>query len=152
MFQNGYMYQGFNQAYPQPYQDRLAQLQSQYQQTMPQNTPQPMQNGSQGILWVQGEAGAKAYMMAPNTTILLMDSEGQRFYLKSTDMSGVPTLRTFKYTEVTSQPVPEEVLENKYVTRQEYDEIKGKVDGIIQSIDNLKPRNSRSKSEVSADE
>lgn len=152
MFQNGYMYQGFNQAYPQPYQDRLAQLQSQYQQTMPQNSPQPMQNGSQGILWVQGEAGAKAYMMAPNTTILLMDSEGQRFYLKSTDMSGVPTLRTFKYTEVTSQPVPEEVLENKYVTRQEYDEIKGKVDGIIQSIDNLKPRNSRSKSEVSADE
>lgn len=152
MFQNGYMYQGFNQAYPQPYQDRLAQLQSQYQQTMPQNTPQLMQNGSQGILWVQGEAGAKAYMMAPNTTILLMDSEGQRFYLKSTDMSGVPTLRTFKYTEVTSQPMPEEVPENKYVTRQEYDEIRGKVDGIIQSIDNLKPRNSRSKSEVSADE
>lgn len=152
MFQNGYMYQGFNQAYPQPYQDRLAQLQSQYQQTMPQNTPQPMQNGSQGILWVQGEAGAKAYMMAPNTTILLMDSEGQRFYLKSTDMSGVPTLRTFKYTEVTAQTMPEEVPGNKYVTRQEYDEIKGKVDGIIQSIDNLKPRNSRSKAEVSTDE
>lgn len=148
MFQNGYMYQGYNQAY----QDRLAQLQSQYQQTIPQNSPQPMQNGSQGILWVQGEAGAKAYMMAPNTTILLMDSEGQRFYLKSTDMSGVPTLRTFKYTEVTSQPMQEEVPENKYVTRQEYDEIKGKVDGIIQSIDNLKPRNSRSKAEVSTDE
>ena len=152
MFQNGYMYQGYNQAYTQPYQDRLSQLQNQYQQTMPQVNPQPLQNGSQGLLWVQGDAGAKAYMMAPNMTVLLMDSEAQLFYLKSTDMSGVPTLRTFKYTEVTSQPVLEEVQDSKYVTRQEYDEIKGKVDGIIQSIENIKPKNTRNKVEVIADE
>lgn len=50
--------------------------------------------------WVQGETGAKSYLVAPNTTVLLLDSENQRFYLKSADASGMPMpLRTFEYTE-----------------------------------------------------
>lgn len=123
--------------YSQPYQERLAQLQNQYQQAMPQT---PAQNG-QSLLWVQGEAGAKAYMMTPNTTVLLMDSEGQKFYLKSTDMSGVPSMRTFKYTEVTSTPVFEQDKQIKYVPREEFDDIKSKVNGILQMVDELKQKN-----------
>lgn len=129
-------YPAYQQPYPQPYQDRLSQLQSQYQQTMPQQTV------NQGLLWVQGEAGAKSYLVAPNTTVLLMDSEGSRFYLKSTDNAGMPNLRTFEYTEV-QQSAPEapqmasENLDNKYVTRQEYSELRDKYEDILEKLNNF---------------
>lgn len=82
---------------PYPYQDQLAQL---------RNTPmfQPIQRDPSGLNWVQGEAGAKSWILAPGSTVLLMDSEAQRFYLKSSDQSGVPTMRTFEYTEVGVKP------------------------------------------------
>lgn len=61
-----------------------------------QPAPQPQQNG---INWVQGIAGAKAFMVAPGQTAFLMDSEGQTFYMKSADQSGMPTLRVFDFQE-----------------------------------------------------
>lgn len=65
-----------------------------------QPAPQPQQNG---IQWVQGIAGAKAFMVAPGQTAFLMDSEGQTFYMKSADQSGMPTLRIFDFQERTQQ-------------------------------------------------
>ena len=81
--------------------DNLTQLRN--AQAMPQ--AQPMQVTSSqpanSIIWVQGETGAKSYPVAPNTTVLLMDSESGRFYLKTADHSGMPLpLRMFEYTEV----------------------------------------------------
>lgn len=71
------------------------------QPTMPQIMPQQQTSG--GINWVSGEAGAKAHLVAPNTTVMLMDSEASVFYLKSADMSGMPLpLRVFDYKERTS--------------------------------------------------
>lgn len=59
----------------------------------------PQQSGN-GITWVQGEEGAKAYIVAPGASVMLMDSEGQSFYIKSADASGMPMpLRVFDYTE-----------------------------------------------------
>ena len=111
-----------------PYQDRLMQLQNQYQNTMPQMPVQAPPQTNQGLLWVQGEAGAKSYLVAPNTTVLLMDSEAQRFYLKSTDGAGMPSLRTYEYAEIfQNQPAAtktqDENLDSKYVTRAEYDNL-----------------------------
>lgn len=60
-----------------------------------QQTQQPQQSG---IIWVQGEAGAKSYMVAPNTTVQLWDSESQTIYLKSADASGMPSMRILDYT------------------------------------------------------
>lgn len=130
----GYMNNGYGGYAPTPYynllqpqMDRLAQMQSQYQP--PQQTQIPQTN--QGILWVQGEAGAKSYLVAPNTSVLLMDSEESRFFIKTTDNAGMPTLRTFEYKEVgvnVSEPQkqPEISLDDKYVTRQEYNDLRGK--------------------------
>lgn len=124
-YMGGYNYgQYFNPLQPQ--MDRLAQMQAQYQQQQPQ-VPQT----NQGILWVQGEAGAKSYLVAPNTSVLLMDSENSQFYIKTTDQAGMPTLRTFAYQEVTGAPQngqkqPETNLDDKYVTRQEYNDLRGK--------------------------
>ena len=90
--------------------------------------PQPQTSTSTGIIWVQGEAGAKAYPVAPNTSILLMDSESGSFYIKTTDASGMPLpLRIFDYTErnvaQTQSPIPEvPVIDTSiYVTRDEFE-------------------------------
>ena len=38
----------------------------------PQQTqPQPPQQPTQSLIWVQGEAGAKSYLVAPNSTVTL---------------------------------------------------------------------------------
>lgn len=137
-YMGGYNYgQYYNPLQPQ--MDRLAQMQAQYQQQQPQ-VPQT----NQGILWVQGEAGAKSYLVAPNTSVLLMDSENSQFYIKTTDQAGMPTLRTFVYQEVTEAPQnaqkqPETNLDDKYVTRQEYDDLRGKYEelyGMLESATN----------------
>lgn len=74
----------------------------QYQQL--QNTQQAQTGGLQ---WVQGEAGAKAFPMGAAQSALLMDSENNVFYIKSTDNSGMPLpLRTFDYRERTGQNAP----------------------------------------------
>ena len=59
---------------------------------------QQTQNQQNSIIWVQGEAGAKSYMVAPNSTVTLWDSENQTIYLKSADASGMPSIKTLDYT------------------------------------------------------
>ncbi len=81
---------------------------------------QPQQNN--GVLWVQGEEGAKAYMVAPGNSVILMDSEHSTFYLKSCDQSGMPSLRVFEYTERRATPRAESFGEDKYLTRKEFEE------------------------------
>lgn len=127
------------QTYPQPYQDRLAQLQNQYQQTVPAQNAQQV---NQGLLWVQGENAARSYLVAPNSTVLLMDSDASRFYLKSADNAGMPNLRTFEYSEVlpnapqATQTAPES-LDDKYVTRDEYNGLQAKYIEILNKLNNF---------------
>ena len=106
---------------PQPAPDMLAQFKSPYLQ--PQTQAQP---NSSGLIWVQGESGAKSFMVAPGQSVLLMDSEAMVFYIKTADASGVPLpLRTFHYTEtIQSAAAPERPPEEpkpEYVTREEFE-------------------------------
>ena len=98
----------------------------QYQQM--QNTQQAQAGGLQ---WVQGEAGAKAFPVSAGQSVLLMDSENNVFYIKSTDNSGMPLpLRTFDYKERTAQSTPkmaqnapQAVIDTSlFVTRNELEE------------------------------
>lgn len=59
---------------------------------------QQAQNPNNSIIWVQGEAGAKSYLVAPNNTVQLWDSEAQTIYLKSADASGMPSMKVLDYT------------------------------------------------------
>lgn len=87
----------------------------------PQIPPQPNRQQGNAIIWVQGLAGAKSYLVAPGTTVMLMDSEESVFYIKSADQSGMPTLRAFDYKErAAEQPVPAQGVDmSAYVTREE---------------------------------
>ena len=87
-----------------------------------------------GIIWVQGEAGAKSYLVGAGQSVLLMDSESSSFYIKSTDISGMPMpLRVFDYTERKNGAQTQSgVSMSEYVTRDELNkrlaEIKEKKD------------------------
>lgn len=97
--------------YYQPYNPMIPQYQQQVQNDSP-------------ITWVQGENGAKSYLVGAGKTALLMDSEQHRFYLKSTDNSGMPMpLRIFEYTEVTANGVPHNAVTETpdYITREEFE-------------------------------
>lgn len=60
---------------------------------------QPQQNQQNGSpIWIQGEAAAKSYLVAPNSTVVLFDSEQQTIYLKSADPSGMPSIKVLDYT------------------------------------------------------
>lgn len=105
---------------------------SQYQQPMIQN-----QNQQSGVIWVQGEAGAKSYLVAPNNTVQLWDSESQTIYLKSADASGMPSMKVLDYTiremaqNSPSKPVQKtdgEIL--NYATKDELRAVSDKITAI----------------------
>lgn len=75
------------------------------------------------INWVQGEAGAKSVSVPAGQTALLMDSETNVFYLKSSDVSGIPLpLRKFSYEEVSPDETTDGRAPSTYVTKEELDE------------------------------
>jgi hypothetical protein len=88
----------FNGGFPATYQPMY--YQPQYQTVQPSYVQQNQQGAQQNnsIIWVSGEAGAKAYLVAPNTTVQLWDSEAQVIYLKSADASGMPSMKILDYT------------------------------------------------------
>ena len=124
----GYMPQTMGQMGAMP--DQLAQLRAQQF-----NAQIPPQQAAQGApIWVQGEAGAKSYGVAPGSNVLLMDSEAEVFYIKSADASGVPMpLRIFDYKErVASAQRPVQAAQTpaaEYVTRAEFDAFVARLTG-----------------------
>ena len=86
----------------------------------------PIQVQSNGINWVQGEAGAKSYAIAPGQSVLLVDSEKDVFYIKTSDASGMPMpLRIFDFKERVANTPKQEVVQQQptvdYVTRKEFE-------------------------------
>ena len=146
---------------PYGYQDQLNQLRTanpmpgqmsmqgfqQYPTQLPMQQPRQDANG---LIWVQGEAGAKSWFVAPGATVLLMDSENPRFYMKSADMNGVPAMRTFEYNEV-GAPKPQEVTQTaNFVTLDEFNEFKEEV--LNKLSEPVEVSLSRKKKGVNADE
>lgn len=128
MFGTNYMYPYYGQQpYTTPMPDNLAQLRAQQQ---------PQQQPNNGIIWVQGEAGAKSYLVAPGNTVQLWDSENPTIYLKSADQSGVPSMRILDWTErsaVQKAPLQQPQQSSPdYVTRDEFNALEAKIASLIQ--------------------
>lgn len=105
---------------------------------------------SNGIIWVQGEAGAKSYMVAPNSTVQLWDSESQTIYLKSADASGMPSMRIIDYTIRDNAPkTPNLAANSDFVTK---DELQTVIDELNALKAKFKPRKDRNESVISADD
>lgn len=108
-----------NPYYAQPMQDNLMQIRQQFQPSAP--APQ------QGMIWVQGETGAKSYMVANGNTVPLWDSENQTVYIKSVDAAGMPSMRILDYTERTAATRAPRASAVEYVPRSEFDTLAAQV-------------------------
>ena len=100
MAYNSFFPAGYQPAilYPQPTQSASANV-----------SPQTQHN----IIWVQGEASAKSYLVAPNQTVQLWDSESQTIYIKSADGAGRPSMATRR--------IPTELNGIAYITEAKRD-------------------------------
>ena len=91
------------------------------------NLYQKQTDSNNGITWVQGMEGAKAYQMTPNSNVLLMDSENDGvFYIKVTDNIGMADLRIFHYTEVAQQDTRKSLTSDElseYVKKSELSDL-----------------------------
>lgn len=152
-YQGGYYPQYQNGAVP----DMLNQYKGQYQpiQQMQQNIPtqnvqmpiSPIpQKPTNDIIWVQGEAGAKGYLVAPNNTVVLWDTENPVIYVKSADASGIPSMRVLDFTERNGNASNshENVSKthkctcgDKFVTKEEFDALKGKFYDVLAKYDGM---------------
>lgn len=105
-----------------PYYQNGFQQQN-YQQPMQQYQPDQRQQNGDGRIWVQGEVGAKAYLVAPGNTVALWDSEQQIIYLKTVMANGVPSMIRLNYTVDNPAPaaVPTPTQTADYVTRAEFE-------------------------------
>ena len=80
----------------------------------PQFTPQPQffqpwgQNYQrQEIVKVNGENGARAFQMAPNSNALLLDESAPLVWLVQTDGAGYNTVAPYKIEPYQAQPAPD---------------------------------------------
>lgn len=127
-----YPYTGpYQMYYPQaPMQDQLGQLRGgQYQSQMqPMQQPQP---AGQSMLWVQSEAEALAYPVAPNSAVTLWDSNAPVVYLKQADSSGRPTMKIYDLVEHTQRPAqPAQAPAVEYATRAELEALAARLDAM----------------------
>lgn len=125
------------------YNNYFPQYYPQFQPVINTQIPQPSQTQqvqNTNIIWVSGEAGAKSYLVAPNTTVQLWDSEAQVIYLKSADASGMPSMKIIDYTIRNNNPIPQQAQQAEpaisYVTKEEFDNFKSEVSKMIGGIEN----------------
>ena len=76
------------------------------------------------IQYVNGKQSAESYQMAPNSSVILMDSDLPRFYLKKSDASGSCTVKAYDFKESEADKPTE------YVTKAEFEKFKASMKGV----------------------
>lgn len=128
--------------------------QMQMSQQAIQQVPQAQNAPTNGLNWIEGAEAAKAYIVAPNCTVVLFDTKNPVMYIKSADLSGMPSTRTFKIEEI-GENLPNMVGKAEFsnVSREEingFEERLARLEKQIQNFSTAKPKN-RSK-EADGDE
>lgn len=105
----------FQQPYPynfnnNPYNLNHTSFQNQQQNT---NQQQQIRTSQNNIIWVKGKENARSMQLPPNSTVILLDSQTGKFYIKTTDDIGLGKLRIFNYTQ---QPDIQNEEKNNNVT------------------------------------
>ena len=94
---------------------------------------QTYQNQNNNIIFVQGEVGAKSFQLQPNQSVMLLDNDDSKFYIKTTDSTGMSTLKAYRFEEIKEEPkVSDE--NNKYVTKEEFNSFKSSIDSLYKNL------------------
>ena len=139
-------YPTFNQGWPNITPAPAQPYQTQSYAPAPQ---QPVQ----GILWVDGEVGAKAYQMPHNwpvgTPIPLWDTNDTIIYLKSINQMGMPNpLQKIHYTMEEQQNkavLPTNQVSGadrtEYVTKEDFEQMKNEIKEMIKNTQSISGQN-----------
>ena len=101
-------------------------------QNFQQYQPYQQSNNTVIVVPVQGESGASMYPVAAGNTVVLMDFNAKRFWIKATDFNGLPAkFAAFDFSEV--KPVVQNDTQN-FVSRNEFEEWKQGTDAQLQKI------------------
>lgn len=103
-----------------------------YQQPITQN------QNNVSMIWVQGESGAKSYVLPNNTTVPLWDSETQTIYIKTVDQNGKPSMTILDYVERTEGTDKPEVVLPEYATKEQIDSLSNQFVGISDKLNSMK--------------
>ena len=126
----------YNNYFPMNYQQYYPQ-QMQSVQNMPQQN-QPQQSNGTNLIWVQGEAGAKSYLVAPNSTVTLWDTESEVIYVKSADASGMPSMKVLDY-KIRGASEPQNIpMQNGFATKDDLDALRADVNALKAKIEEEK--------------
>ena len=81
----------------------------------------PYQNymSSQQIIRVNGENGARAYQMLPNSSALLLDESAPRLFLAQTDGAGYKSISAYKLEPYIEEPAPDITSLESRITKLE---------------------------------
>ena len=110
----------YNSYFPAGYQPMYYPQQNQMQTPVQAQPQQQQPQINNGIIWVQGEAAAKSYPIAPNSSVPLWDSEANVIYIKSADMSGMPSIKILDYTMRDTAPrAPEIQAQSDFATKND---------------------------------
>ena len=127
-----------NQYYPQVSGASLA-AQNAY-------SPAPQQPNTQGIIWVDGEVGAKAYQIPQGwpvgSPIALWDTNDTVIYLKSINQMGMPNpLQKITYKMEEQQALPaaqtnsvSHSAASNYATKDDLEEMKKEMKELLRSV------------------
>lgn len=107
-----------------------------YNQPLTQVPYVPMQNNMLSCAYVQGEAAAKAYPVAPGQFVVLIDTEDPVIYTKTTDQFGRPMpIRILDYVERVDPPV-EQPKNPEYITKSDFDKFKNEILDLLKNNQN----------------
>lgn len=119
------------------YANMFTQQQANSPQNGPQSATQQMAQNQHSIEYVNGLAGAQAFLMAPNTTRLLMDSDDKQFFIKTANAQGQATIDTFRYEKVENAPKPQ-IDTSQFVSKSDYEKLKQKQEQLERELEQLK--------------
>ena len=116
----------------------MANFYNPYQQNfMQQQFTQPQVNNTVLVVPVQGEAGANIYPVAAGNTVFLIDFASKTFWIKATDVNGIPS--RFEAYEFKNKVIPQvqSTQGNNFVSQAEFDEVKNQLQQITANLQTL---------------
>lgn len=130
-------YSGYYQPYTPPTQPT-----NNYQSHQTQQTYIP-------LTFVNGEVGAKAFIMQPNSTIYMQDSDSDKLFIKKSDAQGKSTMRKFKLVEIDDN---DQIIVNKaqkdmssnFISKEQFEALKQEFEAKLSELntrfENLTPK------------
>ena len=141
----------------QPYGQPIQQPQQ-----MPIVQQMPTIQPSDDRIWVQGEAGAKAYFVAANATVVLWDTESPTLYIKSADATGKPLdmdiidlSRRAKNIPTMPQNSPTEhkcTCGDKFVLKKDFEALESEISALRDELNEIKAKPKTKSTKKSIDE